>query len=296
MPQSLSTRVVVDGLGEHTWTLYEVKDTAVDLHTELQRAAIHTHASFGKMLFLDGELQSASCDEFIYHETIVHPAMLVHPRPRRVAILGGGDGGTAREVLRYGEVEVAVMIDIDPKVIELSRRYLPELSRGSFSDSRLQTVIADARVWMEQTEEKFDVIISDLTEPITSSLSEGLFSAEFFSLLKARLREPGVLSVQASHGNLGMLDHHCAIRRNLESAFPICRTMLCHIPSFGCHWAFATASATLDPMGLDPAAVDDRLRERGLSGLRYYDGTTHRRLLALPRYVRQALGEQREAP
>lgn len=284
-----SPNVVVDSLGEHTWTLYETEGEPLRIATPFQTAEIHRHPDFGNMLFLDGELQSASLDEFIYHETIVHPALLCHPLPRRVAILGGGEGGTAREVLRHRCVESVVMVDIDRTVVDLSERYLPEYSAGSFHDRRLQTVIGDARAWLESCADSFDVIISDLTEPGEQGPSGELFSRAFFALISEHLGKQGVLSMQASHGNLGLLQRHCAIRNRLEMVFPICQSMVCHIPSFGCHWSFAVASSHADPRRLEPGEVDRLLAQRGVEGLRYYDGITHQRLFALPRYMREAL-------
>lgn len=282
---------VYDTLGQQAWALYQTEGEALRVETPYQRAEIHRHPEFGKMLFLDGELQSASRDEFIYHETIVHPALLTHPAPRRVAILGGGEGGTAREVLRHPGVESVVMVDIDRAVVDLSQRYLPEYSCGSFSDPRLQTLIGDARVWLSETSQRFDVILSDLTEPGEEGPSLGLFQESFFALMKSRLSDQGVLALQASHGNLGHLERHCQIRRRLDSVFALCRSMVCHIPSFGCHWAFAVASKAADPAALSPSEVDQALAERKVNGLRFYDGITHRRLFSLPRYFRQALAE-----
>lgn len=291
MPHSLprSRSLIYEAMSEHVWTAYATEKTLLSTSTPFQKAEIHLHSEFGKMLFLDGELQSASRDEFIYHETIVHPAMVAHPFPKRVAILGGGEGATAREVLRHPSVERAVMIDIDRAVVDFSRRHLPEYSAGSFSDPRLETVIGDAYAWMQATRETFDVIVSDLTEPAQDGPSHGLFSVEFFRLLQSRLSHDGVLSMQASHGNLGRLDSHLAIRKNLQAVFDNCQTMLCHIPSFGCHWCFTVASTRLDPASMTAQHVDERLQRRGLGELRYYDGTTHRRLFSLPRYLRQAL-------
>lgn len=281
-------------MSEHVWTAYATEKTLLSTSTPFQKAEIHVHPEFGKMLFLDGELQSTSGDEFIYHETIVHPAMIAHPSPRRVAILGGGEGATAREILRHPSVERVVMIDIDRAVVDFSRRHLPEYSDGSFSDPRFETVIGDAYAWMESSKEQFDVIVSDLTEPAADGPSSGLFSQEFFRILQSRLGTNGILSMQASHGNLGRLEAHLGIRESLQAVFPKCRTLLCHIPSFGCHWCFAVASMSLDPAELSAKDVDERLRQREISNLRYYDGTTHRRLVSLPLYLRQALRSSRK--
>lgn len=280
--------VLFEPNGDGLWTVYASLDTIWSSTTPYQRAEIHLHPQFGKLLFLDGELQSATSDEFIYHESIVHPAMLSHPAPRRVAILGGGEGATAREVLRHRQVERVVMIDIDPEVVKWCREHLPEYSQGCFEDPRLNLVIGDAKAWMAHSQERFDVIISDLTEPSEDSPSFELFTPDFFALLKSRLSPTGVLAMQASNGNYGRLEAHCRIRNRLACVFSKLRSMLVHIPSFGCHWAFAVASDVVDPARLSADEIDRRLLERGMTGLSYYDGVTHQRIFALPRYARKA--------
>ena len=280
--------VYLEPMGEGLWTAYATEDTILSRSTAFQRAEIRLHSEFGKMLFLDGELQSTTSDEFIYHETIVHPALLGHPQPRKIAILGGGEGATAREVLRHPCVEKVVMIEIDPDVVRWSREHLPEYSQGCYDDERMELVIDDAKAWMERSEEKFDVIISDLTEPSETSPSSELFTPDFFRLLKARLSRSGALVMQASQGNFGRLEAHCRIRKNLTQVFDKVRSMLVHIPSFCCHWAFAFASDAFDPAKLTSEEIDKLLRSRDLSGLCYYDGITHQRIFALPRYAREA--------
>ncbi len=275
-------------MGDGLWTAYATEDTILSTSTPFQRAEIHLHPELGKMLFLDGELQSTTSDEFIYHETIVHPAMLAHPSPRKVAILGGGEGATAREVLRHRDVERVVMIEIDPEVVKWCREHLPEYSQGCFEDERLELIIDDAKAWMERSEEKFDIIISDLTEPSETSPSSELFTPDFFRLLKSRLESSGALVMQASQGNFGKLEAHCRIRGSLTQVFGKVRSMLVHIPSFCCHWAFAFASDTLDPVKLAPEEIDRRLKNPDMAGLFYYDGITHQRIFALPRYAREA--------
>lgn len=284
-----TSTIVTDLVDAQAWITYSTEGEPIIIDTDYQKAAIYCHPRFGKMLFLDGELQSSSYDEFIYHESIVHPAMSSHPRPKRVAILGGGEGGTAREVLRYAGVESVVMIDIDREVIELSKRHLPTYSHGCFSDPRLQIVIDDARRWLASAPNSLDLIISDLTEPGDSGISSQLFSVDFFRSLRAKLTTDGVLALQASEGNFGRLKRHLSIRRNLELVFPVVRSLSCHIPSFGCQWTFIVASLSGDPQLLLPGRVDDILLQRGVSKLRFYDGVTHQRLFSLPRYFRAAL-------
>ena len=155
--------------------------------TEHQSVFLFYNKIFGKVLFLDGKLQSAQIDEFIYHEALVHPALISHSASRKVLIIGGGEGATLREALRHSSVKKAVMVDVDKKLVELCQEYLPEWSAGAFSDSRAELIFKDARCYLEKTNQKFDVIVSDLTEPVEGGPSIYLFTREFFKSSKFSL-------------------------------------------------------------------------------------------------------------
>src|SRR5512143_3315925 len=127
--------------------------------TKYQRMEIMDSGSYGRCLVLDGKMQSSITDEFIYHEALVHPAMLCHPEPKRVFIVGGGEGATLREVLRHKSVEYCLMVDIDEEVVKVSAELLPEYSQGAFTDKRTELAFLDARRYLEEYDEKFDVIV-----------------------------------------------------------------------------------------------------------------------------------------
>ncbi|MEM0318067.1 MAG: methyltransferase domain-containing protein, partial [Candidatus Nezhaarchaeales archaeon] len=172
----------------HEAHLHGVRKIMYSGRTKFQQVDIVETYSFGKCLFLDGKLQSCEYDEHVYHEALVHPAMMTHPDPKRVLIVGGGEGATAREVLRYPTVEKVVMVDIDGELVDLCRRYMPEWSQGAFEDPRLELVIADGRKYIEETGESFDVVILDLTDPLPGTPSVYLYTREFYELVKGRLR------------------------------------------------------------------------------------------------------------
>ena len=140
-------------------------------------------ASYGKVLVLDARIQSSVADDFIYHEVLVHPVMMLHPRPESVLVIGGGEGATLREILKYGSVKRAVMVDIDQEVVEACKIHLPELHQGAFEDPRVAVLHEDARGWLESTSERFDVAIVDLTEPLEAGPACLLFTREFYQLL-----------------------------------------------------------------------------------------------------------------
>ncbi|HXE72259.1 MAG TPA: spermidine synthase [Candidatus Nitrosotenuis sp.] len=277
--------------GEYAVVRHRVEQVLYRARSAFQEVALVRNGLYGTFLLLDGDFQSATADEYIYHETLVHPAMLCHPGPRRVAVLGGGEGAALREVLRHGSVEEAWMVDLDAQVVEACRRHAPEYSQGAFDDPRTRLVIGDAAEFLEGFEGKLDVVVSDLTEPRPGNPAGSLFSPEFFTLVRSRLAEPGILALQASYGDPLRLSTHLAVRRALGAAFRRVRTLVAGVPTFRAEWAFATASQELDPGDLSPQEVEARLASRGVRGLRFYDGTTHARLLALPRALREAFSQ-----
>jgi spermidine synthase len=175
--------VVVQGIGKSSLMVIKVKKLIAIKKSEFQEIIIAECEDFGKALILDGYIQSTVADEFIYHESLVHPAMLLHPNPKRVLIIGGGEGATLREVLKHNTIEEAIMVDIDRDVVELSKEFLPEMHCGSFFDKRARIVIDDGKRFVEKElarESKYDVVIMDLTDPYSSEIAKDLYSKQFF--------------------------------------------------------------------------------------------------------------------
>ena len=168
-------------------TLYEVK-------TDHQHLIIFHNAAFGRVLVLDGVVQTTEKDEFIYHEMLAHVPLLAHGEAKRVLIVGGGDGGMLREVTRHRNVERVTQVEIDQQVIDLCRQYLPNHSKGAFDDSRVDIVIDDGLNFVRSTGQRFDVIISDSTDPIGPG--EALFRQDFYAACKRCLRPGGILVAQ----------------------------------------------------------------------------------------------------
>lgn len=257
--------------------------------TPYQVLEIADTVSYGRALFLDEKIQSALADEFIYHEALVHPAMLTHPAPRRIFIAGGGEGATLREVLRHRGVESVVMVDIDRGAVEACRQHLGEFHQGAFDDPRVQLRYADARAELARSDAVFDVIIVDVTDPLAGGPSYRLFTREFYEIVRAHLRPGGLVAVQAESGDCGVLEGHLAIVKTLATVFAGVDSYRAHVPSFGETWGFAVASDGPLPSQQPPEAVDRVLAERGCADLRFYDGVTHRALFSPDRYYRAAL-------
>jgi spermidine synthase len=257
--------------------------------TPFQSVAVLRTAVFGKMLVLDGDTQSSQNDEKIYHESLVHPALAACDPRREVLILGGGEGATLREVLRHPDVARCTMVDIDGDVVELSKKYLPEWSAGAFDDPRANVIIGDALAFIKQPG-TFDVIISDLTEPLPDSPSFPLFNGEVFRDIKARLAVGGVYVLQASTAGFHNMALHAKMARSLRVHFKHVASFFTHVPAFDNDWAFLACSDTQDLAQLNPHQIDAYLSD--LSGENYfYDAETHRRLFSLPLYLRRELAK-----
>ncbi len=270
--------------------LLRVKDVLYSSRSPYQQIEVLDTEAFGRCLVLDGRVQSTEAEEFIYHEALVHPAMVTHPDPRTVLILGGGEGATLREVLRHRTVERVVMVEIDPQVVEICRRYLPEWSDGAFDDPRVTLIIDDAARYLQEKEDRFDVIICDLTDPIPGTPAEGLASEEAFQAMHRHLRPGGILVNQAGSTGISELDYFVRVYRTMVSVFRHLVPCSIQITSFAESWGFIVASDMYDPRDLTPEEVEERLSRRcEREKLRYYDGFIHRALFTLPRWFWQAL-------
>jgi len=202
-------------------TRYSIERELVSRRTRFQQLEICDTRTFGRALFLDDKIQSAESDEHIYHETLVHPALIAHPAPRSVYIAGGGEGATLREALRHPSVERAVMVDIDGEAIDFVKEHMVAWHQGAFDDPRTELVIGDARERLARREETFDAIVVDVTDPVAGGPSYLLFTEEFYRLAAARLKPGGLLSVQAESMAMPLIAGHAAVVRTLGRVFPV---------------------------------------------------------------------------
>lgn len=267
--------------------LYSVDELIFRKISRYQLIEILELTHLGRCLFLDNRLQSSECDEFVYHEALVHVPLLTHPSPKSVLIIGGGEGATLREVLKH-PVERAVMVDIDKEVVDASIRYLPTWSNGAFDDPRTEVHFEDARKWVENTNEKFDCIISDLTEPVEDSPARFLFTLEFYKLLNRVLAPDGLVSLQGGTAVHFYAEFFCSLVRTLGQIFSITAPFQAVVPSFHWPWGFIVASLNYDPRMIDANLLRQRIDERKLT-FRYYNTDVHRALFKLPAYLKQAL-------
>jgi thermospermine synthase len=201
---------------------------------------------FGRTLLIDGLIQSCQIDEYVYHESLVHPALLSHPCPKRVYIGGGGEGSTAREVLRHRTVEKCVMVDIDADVVHFCREHLPE-NTAAFADKRLDLVIDDAKAVLQQATEGFDVIIMDLDDPLEGGPCYQLYTVEFYQMCLSKLNPGGVFVTQS--GQAGITRHHLVwspVNSTLRQVFPKVHAYNQAVYSFMDEWGERRHTASSD--------------------------------------------------
>ncbi|MGL5084062.1 MAG: spermidine synthase [Microcoleaceae cyanobacterium] len=256
--------------------------------TAYQEMYIVETGSYDRVLLLDGKCQSTTKDEFIYHEALVHPAMIYQRAPRTVLILGGGEGAVLREVLRWRTVERVVMVDIDGEVVDACRQYLPEMSAGTFEDPRVELIIGDAFAYVETAQPEWDVVISDLSDPVEDGPSFKLFTKEYFEKIRGVLNPQGLVSVQAGSTGVAQMQIHVRLIRTLMDVFPAVRPYGIAIPSFCEPWGFALAALQEIPQP-DPTQVDQLLSEQITGNLQMLDGSALLGLLQIPTYLRQAI-------
>jgi spermidine synthase len=244
---------------------------------------------FGKCLILDGKIQCSEFDEYIYHEALVHPAMIAHSQPETVFIAGGGEGATLREVLRHKGVKKAVMVDLDKEVVDLCRKFLPSLSDGAFEDDRVILRYEDALKYLEETREKFDIVIIDLPEPLEEGPAYLLYTQEFYGNLKDKLNDGGMIALQAGSTSMVISYGYAAVISTLGTSFSRVAPYQTEIPAFGGTWGFGVASDVADPRMLSIEEVDRRIEQRITGKLRFYDGITHNGMFSLPKYLREQI-------
>ena len=238
----------------------------------------------GRMLFLDGICQSSANDEFIYHEMLVHPALFSHPAPRAVLVVGGATGASLREIFRHPGIDRVVMVDIDGELIEICKRYATQWHEGRFDDPRLELIIEDGRHYLEQSSERFDCIILDLSDPFDSSPASLLFTREFYQAVNRRLGPQGTVTVQAQGISPEDTAIHARITNTLKSVFPV----VCAYPyTLHCfHRPDAHVLASRDP-NWALAALVQRAEATPLP-LRYFSPEIARGMFNLPPYLYQA--------
>ena len=248
-----------------------------------QAIEVHETAQFGKLFRLDGHFMTSEKDEFFYHENLVHLPAITHPQPANALIVGGGDGGSAEELLKHPSIKSVTLCEIDLAVVDISRKYLQSVHRGAFDDPRLMLKIEDGFAFVRNATEQYDLIVLDLTD--AGGPSAALYTQDFYRACAARLSPTGAMTLHVA----SPIAHPGRIRETLASlrgTFTIVTPYLTSVPLYGGMWMMACCSASLDPRGMSILDIDRRIAQRGIRNLQYYNGDMHRAALALPNFVR----------
>ena len=248
-----------------------------------QDVEVHDSVPFGTLFRLDGHFMTSEKDEFFYHEHLVHIAALAHPSPERALIVGGGDGGSAEELLKHPSMKEVTIAEIDGAVVDISRRYFQEVHHGALDDPRVSVKIEDGFRFVASSREQYDLIVLDLTDP--GGPSTALYTPEFYRACAARLTRVGAMSMHVA----SPVAHAVRIRETLQQlrrAFPLVTPYLTSVPLYGGLWMMVCCSAGLDPREQSAMTIDLRIAERRLSHLQYINGETYRAAIAMPNFVR----------
>ena len=251
--------------------------------TPYQTVEVHDTKSFGKLFRLDGHLMTSEKDEFFYHENLVHVAAITHPAPKTALVIGGGDGGSAEELLKHQTIKSVTLVEIDLAVLDIARKYFAEVHHGALLDPRLTVKVEDGLAFVRGATDTYDLIVLDLTDP--GGASEPLYGAEFYRTCAARLNPTGAMTLHIA-SPVAHPERVRAAMANLRAVFSVVIPYLVSIPLYGGLWMMACASPTLNPAYLTPLEANRRIATRGIRDLQYYNGEVHRASMALPNFVR----------
>ncbi|MFC3609587.1 polyamine aminopropyltransferase [Stutzerimonas tarimensis] len=265
---------------------FQVDKMLHEVRTGHQHLVIFENARMGRVMALDGVIQTTEADEFIYHEMLTHVPLFTHGLARRVLIIGGGDGGILREVAKHRDVESITMVEIDGTVVEMCREFLPNHSKGAFDDPRLNLVIDDGMRFLTSTEETFDVIISDSTDPIGPG--EVLFSENFYQACRRCLNVGGILVTQNGTPFMQLGGVQSTAQR-MNGLFADWHFYQAAVPTYiGGAMTFAWGACDSESRKLPLSTLRQRYAGSGIL-TRYYNPEVHQGAFALPQYVLQAI-------
>ncbi|MFA6988778.1 MAG: polyamine aminopropyltransferase [Candidatus Gastranaerophilaceae bacterium] len=270
------TELSDEGLG----ITIKVNSTLYHAQSEFQAIDILDTPALGKMLILDGLVMTSERDEYFYHEMIAHIPMNSHPAPKQVLVIGGGDGGTVREVLKHPSVERVVLCEIDGLVVEACKEFLPTIA-GKLDDPKVELQIRDGIEYIKTQKNTFDIILIDSTDPMGPGV--GLFTEDFYTDVKAALKQGGIMSAQ-SESPFADQKEIKLMYPLLKKVFPIVKTFVGPMPTYpGGYWSWAFCSNTVEPLSF----IDEKRVKLIQSGSKLYNIDIHKAAFALPNFVKE---------
>ncbi len=264
--------------------ILRLKRCITSFDTKFQRLDLYETLDFGKLLTLDNLVMVTEKDEFIYHEMIAHVPLFSHKNPENVLVIGGGDGGTVREVVKHKTVKNVDMVEIDEDVVKISKKYLPTMS-CELDNPKVNLYFQDGVKWVEDKENYYDVIIIDSTDPV--SIGEGLFTSEFYRNCLKSLKPGGVLANQTESPfhNPEWVE---ATYKKLKKVFPIVKMFTAYVPTYPAGvWSFGFCSKDVDPI---ENFQEGRYKEYNLK-LKYYNNDIHKGAFAVPQFVKELINK-----
>ncbi|MHA6482051.1 polyamine aminopropyltransferase [Paenibacillus sp. strain BS8-2] len=253
----------------------KITKTYVNEQTDFQQLDMIETEEFGTMLVLDGMVMTTVKDEFVYHEMVAHPVLSTHPNPEHVLVVGGGDGGVIREVMKHPKVKKAVLVDIDGKVIEYSKKYLPSIA-GELDNPRVEVLVGDGFMHIHDHKNAYDVIMVDSTEPVGPAAN--LFTRGFYQGIFEALKEDGIFVAQTDNPWF-KADLIQSVNRDVKEVFPIVRVYGANIPTYPSGlWTFTMGSKKYDPLQVEESSIPEL-------DTKYYTPRLHGAAFVLPKFV-----------
>lgn len=273
------TEYVTDDWGIH------VRSTAAieTIRSPFQHIEVHDSVPFGRLFRLDGHFMTSERDEFFYHENLVQVAALAHAGPERALVVGGGDGGSAEELLKHPSMAAVTIAEIDAAVVDVSRRHFVDVHHGALDDPRVTVRIEDGLKFVEDSVDEYDLIVLDLTDP--GGPSAPLYTPDFYAACAKRLTSGGAMTMHVG----SPVAHPARIREtivDLRRAFPRVTPYLTSVPLYGGLWMMACCAKNLDPREQSVMGIDLRIAQRRIPDLKLINGETYRAALALPNFIR----------
>jgi len=279
--------IYAEALNPYFGYFYTVKKTLARIKTKYQSLQLLDTDEFGKVLLLDNITQAADRNDCHYHEPMVHPALCSHPRPESVLVIGGGDGGILREVLKYPCVKLVELAELDDGVIRFSKKYLPKIHGGAFRDPRVRINVTDGRTFVEGHRRRFDVIIMDMTDP--SGPSAMVYTKEFFGAVKNAFRNRNGIFVMHSESPVTRPAAFSCIQKTLRASFPHVTPFYSYIQMYATLWSMTLCSQDDRAARITAKVVDAKLTHYGIRGCNVYSGATHVSLRTPFPYIAQLL-------
>lgn len=287
-PSKTAKSLAIEYLSAHTAMQTQITEVIAEVQSPFQHIEIAVSPEFGKIMRIDAAMMTSEKDEFYYHEALVHPAAITHGEPKTALIIGGGDGGSTEELLKYNSIQHITLCEIDEEVIKLSKQHLTSIHQNAFDSIKVNIIHRDGFAYIKETSEQYDLILLDLTDPITangSNLAQSCMTESFFQSCYQRLTERGIIVL-----HLGSAFYHperCQTSlARLHTCFDHVQTFDVFIPLYGAMWGMAMAAKDTQQMStqkyfhLSKELINQRIQQLELNQLQFYNAELHHRLLA----------------